>query len=98
MGMISFYRVLRELLLVVLLVGCPGAGGKDEQSEYERHRRRLAPTPGERVLPDFGVDPSQGSAVTAEFWQPAARGEGSTWSPDWRPGSPRTMRTQFPAP
>jgi len=68
--MISFARVVREVLLLVLLVGCPAAGGRDQQSEFERYRRRVAPPAGERVLPVFGADPSEGSSVTAEFWWP----------------------------
>ena len=67
--MAPFYRVLRELLLV----GCPGAGAKDEQSEFERYRRRVAPPAGERVLPDFGEYPSPEPAVTAEFRWPGGR-------------------------
>jgi hypothetical protein len=84
--MASFTRALREFLLLVLLVGCPGSGDKGEQSEFERYRRRVSPPAGERVLPDLGTEPSRESTARAEFWWPEAKG-GDGWAPDWRPGS-----------
>jgi hypothetical protein len=93
--MTSFYRALRELLLLVLLVGCPAAGGKGEQSDFERYRRRIAPPSGERILPAFETESSREPALTAEFWWPEAGKIDPTYS---RAGPDSATRPSAPAP
>ena len=51
-------RYLLVVALLLLSVGCAGYDDRAEQSEFERLRKYPIAPQGDRMLPDFGTEPS----------------------------------------